>query len=155
MDQNRSNVNTVMSWGTIIYMVAIFLGGLYHFYYPASITADSGAETAGIALIVLATALIFWATASARKLVRDIASAVTVDVFKTGSYKYSRNPTYLGLTLLVVGFGFISNSLPIVISAMMTSAVVHFTFLKKEEQALELKFGEVYRQYKKEVRRWL
>lgn len=151
---NHSHINTVMSWGTIVFLIAVFAGGLVDFFYPRNITNDSGTESIGLALIVLATVIIFWATNSARKLVKDIAVNVSVDVFKTGSYRYSRNPTYLGLTLLVLGFGFISNSLSIIISAIVAFVIVHFTFLKKEEESLETKFGEVYRQYKKEVRRW-
>lgn len=144
-----------MSWGTIIYLAAIFLGGLFHYYYPIRITTDPGTKVIGFTLIILATAIILWAVTSARKLIRDIVVSPSVDVFKTGSYRFSRNPTYLGLTLLIVGFGFVANSFPIIISAIIAFVVVHFTALKKEEQALLDKFGEVYKQYKAEVRRWL
>ena len=153
--QTRSSVNTIMSWGTIIYLVAIFAGGLADFFYHIEIISNSIAKIIGFALIVLATAIIFWAAISARRLIRNISNEVSVDVFKTGSYCFSRNPTYLGLSFLVAGLGFIANSLPILIAALVAFALVHFTALKQEEQALEDRFGEVYRGYKREVRRWL
>jgi protein-S-isoprenylcysteine O-methyltransferase Ste14 len=33
--------------------------------------------------------------------------------------------------------------------------VIYYTAIKKEEQYLEKKFGQVYLDYKKKVRRWL
>ncbi|MEK7614316.1 MAG: methyltransferase [Patescibacteria group bacterium] len=153
--QTRSSVNTIMSWGTIIYLVAIFAGGLADFFYHIEIISNSIAKIIGFALIVLATAIIFWAAISARRLIRNISNEVSVDVFKTGSYCFSRNPTYLGLSFLVAGLGFIANSLPILAAAFVAFATVHFTALKQEEQALEDRFGEIYRGYKREVRRWL
>ncbi len=156
-EENRpkSNVNTIMSFGTLIYLAAIFFGGLFHFFYPTEVTSDPSVVNVGLALILLATGIIFWAAASARKLVRDMALSASVEVFKTGAYGYTRNPTYLGLFLLIIGFGFLANSLPIIIAAIIAFIFIRFTTLKKEEQALEDKFGEVYRQYKSEIRRWL
>ncbi len=153
--QTRSSVNTIMSWGTIVYLVAIFAGGLVDFFYPLKITSDSISGIIGLVLVVLATAIIFWAAISARRLIKNISNGASINVFKTGSYRFSRNPTYLGLSFLVAGLGFIANSLPILIAALVAFALVHFTALKQEEQALEDKFGETYRGYKREVRRWI
>ena len=66
-----------------------------------------------------------------------------------------RNPTYLGLTFLIIGFGLLANSLLIALSAIVSFMLVHFTILRKEERLLEDKYGEHYRAYKEKVRRWL
>ncbi len=67
----------------------------------------------------------------------------------------TRNPMYLGMALvyagLAIGFdGPIAFALlPLVLIAIQTQVIA------REERYLEAKFGDDYRRYKAEVRRWL
>ena len=82
-------------------------------------------------------------------------SRPTTLIATTGPYRWTRNPMYLGMALiyagLAVGFdGPIAFALlPLVLVAIQTQVIA------REERYLEAKFGDDYRRYKAEVRRWL
>lgn len=73
----------------------------------------------------------------------------------TGPFRFSRNPLYLSLTLLFAGLSLILNSLWGLIALAPVLAILHFGVILREERYLEAKFGESYRQYRTQVRRWL
>lgn len=73
----------------------------------------------------------------------------------SGSYRLTRNPMYLGFTLLYAGASLWINTLwPLlalpVILFVMTSQVIG-----REESYLQRRFGDEYTRYKAQVRRWL
>src|SRR6266508_3365606 len=82
-------------------------------------------------------------------------SHTTTLIATTGPYRWTRNPMYLGMALiyagLAIGFdGPIAFALlPLVLIAIQTQVIA------REERYLEAKFGDDYRRYKAEVRRWL
>lgn len=72
-----------------------------------------------------------------------------------GPYKLSRNPMYLGLLLLYLAAAFWLNSVWALLLAPLLIAAVQRMVIAKEERYLEQRFGEAYRQYKAQVRRWI
>ena len=72
-----------------------------------------------------------------------------------GPYRITRNPMYLSLALLYVGFGFLLNIAWAFVVLPAVIFIVNIYVIKREESYLESKFGEQYRSYKKQVRRWL
>jgi protein-S-isoprenylcysteine O-methyltransferase Ste14 len=72
-----------------------------------------------------------------------------------GAYRFTRNPMYVGMTLIQIGIGVILDNLWIVVGAALALVVVHYTAVLREEAYLDEKFGDDYRAYKKKVRRWL
>ncbi|GMW07152.1 MAG: isoprenylcysteine carboxylmethyltransferase family protein [Gammaproteobacteria bacterium] len=72
-----------------------------------------------------------------------------------GAYRYSRNPLYLGLALLLLATAIFLGSLTpfLVVPAFM--GAVSSAFIRREERALEAAFGAQYRDYCQRVRRWL
>jgi protein-S-isoprenylcysteine O-methyltransferase Ste14 len=72
-----------------------------------------------------------------------------------GAYRFTRNPMYVGMTLILVGIGFALDDLWLVIGAALFLVVVHYTAVLPEEAYLDEKFGDDYRAYKKKVRRYL
>jgi protein-S-isoprenylcysteine O-methyltransferase Ste14 len=77
------------------------------------------------------------------------------ELIQQGIYRLSRNPMYLGLTLLQVGVGLGADNLWIVLACLPALAAVHVIAVRPEETYLEGRFGEDYRGYKAKVRRWL
>lgn len=72
-----------------------------------------------------------------------------------GLYRYSRNPMYLGMLLLLTGVVFwIGNPIGATILLLFVWYMTNFQ-IKPEEKALENLFGSQFREYKKQVRRWL
>ncbi len=72
-----------------------------------------------------------------------------------GPFAYSRNPIYLAATFIWLGWAIVYGSV-----LMLILAVVGWTFFKylkvpQEERALEARFGEAYRDYRRRVPRWI
>ncbi|WP_289036531.1 isoprenylcysteine carboxylmethyltransferase family protein [uncultured Roseibium sp.] len=72
-----------------------------------------------------------------------------------GLYRYSRNPMYLGMSLLLLAWIiFLGAFLGLIFLAGFMFVLTELQ-IKPEEKALEAKFGEAYRTYRKKVRRWI
>ena len=72
----------------------------------------------------------------------------------SGPYCYSRNPLYLGLTLVQVAAATWFNNAWVLAMAVVSVAVISRYAIRREEHYLESLFGESYREYKQRVRRW-
>jgi protein-S-isoprenylcysteine O-methyltransferase Ste14 len=72
-----------------------------------------------------------------------------------GWYRFTRNPMYLGLSLVQLGVGMLLGSLGALLPLPVLMAVLHFRFILVEEQFLDGIFGEQYRAYCASVRRWI
>lgn len=73
----------------------------------------------------------------------------------TGFFRISRNPTYLGMALMLLGVAILLGSLVAFIFPILFVILTdHFT-IPIEEKNLEEKFGKKYINYKKSIRRWI
>jgi len=72
-----------------------------------------------------------------------------------GSYRFSRNPMYLGMLLVLVGVGLWLGNILALLLAPAFVAIMTRWYITREEQVLETRFDEVYRVYRARVRRWL
>jgi protein-S-isoprenylcysteine O-methyltransferase Ste14 len=71
-----------------------------------------------------------------------------------GPYAHTRNPMYVAELGLWLSWAIFYGSVFILIGFAVLCAGIHFVVLPREERALEERFGEVYRQYKRKVPRW-
>jgi len=72
-----------------------------------------------------------------------------------GPFQFSRNPTYVSLTLLYLGLGLVFDSVWVLILVLPVLIVMNKWVIKREELHLEAVFGDKYLDYKSTVRRWL
>jgi len=72
-----------------------------------------------------------------------------------GLYRYSRNPMYLGMLLVLAGVALWLGRLLPFLALPVFALVVSSQNIRKEERALEARFGNDYRRYKERVRRWI
>lgn len=72
-----------------------------------------------------------------------------------GAFSYSRNPMYLGGTLMLLGVAIFLGSVSAFISPLLFFTVINFGFIPYEEKMLKKLFGKKYEDYKKNVRRWI
>lgn len=110
----------------------------------------------GVGLIVVGLALGLAAVIT----IRRAGSTVRIDrpvsaLVERGPFRWTRNPIYLGLTLVSAGIAIAANA----IWPLLTLPVV-FTFVRRrhvlrEEAYLERTFGREYRRYRDRVPRWL
>ena len=126
-----------------------WLLGIPRFSWPA-VTA------VGALLLALGFLLRVWAVVHFYSLrMRVISLEPQGFLVTTGPYRYSRNPLYLGANV----FCFFGAALLLGSPTMLVLTAIHLPFMnrfiQREERQLEQKFGEEYRTYKKQVRRWL
>ena len=76
-------------------------------------------------------------------------------VVTRGLYRYSRNPMYLGMIIMLLGvFGLVARWEGF-LSPLIFFVVIHGMFIPYEEEKMERECGPDYLKYKKSVRRWL
>lgn len=72
-----------------------------------------------------------------------------------GVFRISRNPMYLGLTLLLTGWALLlGTASPWILPPLFVIFISYWQIIP-EEQALEKIFGEPYRAYRQRVARWI
>jgi len=72
-----------------------------------------------------------------------------------GPHRYVRNPMYLGVLTVILGWAIAYRALPLVEYAAAMALAFHLAVLLVEEPALRRKFGDEYTAYCRAVRRWL
>ncbi len=72
-----------------------------------------------------------------------------------GLFRYVRNPMYIGGLFLLLGEAMFFRSLALLKYAVVIFIVYHLFVVFYEEPSLERKFGESYRRYRQNVRRWI
>ena len=72
-----------------------------------------------------------------------------------GMYRYSRNPMYLGLLLLIIAATIWFGTWFGIIISLFFILLINILQIIPEEEALLQIFGEEYLEYKKKVRRWI
>jgi protein-S-isoprenylcysteine O-methyltransferase Ste14 len=153
----KDSVSHVSSHSISVFALGLFVGVLLDIFFPMKIFSEPMNQYIGLVLIVLGTAVIYLAEKHGDDYSRQrkANNVCSIDDISRGPYKYTRNPKYLGLSLLLIGLGIILNTPFIIITAAISGLIVHFYFLKKEEEILEKRHGEIYKEYKSKVRSWL
>ncbi len=75
-------------------------------------------------------------------------------LLRRGPYAVTRNPMYLAGLTLWLGWTLFYGSVGILIGWVVLGVCVNL-LVRREECALEARFGEVYREYKRTVPRWI
>jgi len=132
------------------------MGLLLHLVSPLHIPPTTLARGIGVVCVLVSLPL---ALATLRVLSR---ARTPVDPMKPttalvteGPFRYSRNPIYVALTLLYVGVALLINALWILLLVVPAVLVLRYGVIAREEAYLTRKFGDAYRQYTAQVRRWL
>jgi protein-S-isoprenylcysteine O-methyltransferase Ste14 len=70
-------------------------------------------------------------------------------------FTFTRNPMYLGITVILLGFAVFFFSPVMVLAPIIFFLVIDRMVIPREEETLERKFGSAYQDYQRRVRRWL
>ena len=111
---------------------------------------------AGLAFLVGGPALGVWAVLQFRKARTTVEPGNTPSALvRTGPYRYTRNPMYLGLATLLVGWAVLSNNALCLAAPAVFLVIVSLVFVPWEEREIERVFGADYVEMKRAVPRWL
>jgi protein-S-isoprenylcysteine O-methyltransferase Ste14 len=110
-----------------------------------------GLLVAGVCVSILGVASFRRARTTVNPLKPERASCLV----KSGIYRYTRNPMYLGLLLILLGWAvFLGNILAFIFLPAFIAYLNRFQ-IRPEEKALALMFGQDFANYRSKVRRWL
>ena len=70
-------------------------------------------------------------------------------------FSISRNPMYLGLTLMLLGIALLLGSVSSLVPTLVFPYLMDRIFIRAEEQMLAATFGEAWERYRSEVRCWI
>jgi protein-S-isoprenylcysteine O-methyltransferase Ste14 len=79
----------------------------------------------------------------------------TTQIIRSGPFRITRNPMYLQMVLVCLGFAVALLNLWILILTPVCAWLLQRLAILPEEKYLERKFGELYADYKRRVRRWI
>ena len=158
MSNSSSDRPRVIIFPPIILAATIALGVALQWLLPTN-------ELANVSLVwrvALGITFIFAGVllaATGRRLLVRLGTNVsplqpTTTLATDGIYKWTRNPLYSGGTLVMLGIAFVFALDWLFLLIVPSIFVLHFGVVRREEQYLERKFGDRYRQYKLQVPRY-
>jgi protein-S-isoprenylcysteine O-methyltransferase Ste14 len=139
----------------LLYGAALVAGFLLQWIAPRPILSSSSRYWAGGVLVAFGILLAMWGRRMMERAGTNINPTLpSTALVTTGPFRFSRNPLYVALTLVLVGLGLLANALWVLVLAVAVLLVMHFGVVRREERYLEAKFGDVYRTYRSRVRRY-
>ena len=103
-------------------------------------------------MIAVAGLLEFW---RARTTVNPLTPEAATSMVTSGIYRYSRNPMYVALLFVLLGWAvWLSHLVPYGLLPFFVLYINRFQ-IEPEERALLTKFGGQFTSYRSRVRRWL
>jgi len=141
----------------LVYVAFILIGAALAYAAPLPVPGPRYfSVAAGVAIVLGGVWLIGDALKLFRRTGQDPAPwKPSPELVLSGSYHFTRNTMYLGLTCIQVGLGLTLNNLWISLLAAFSLLGVHFVAVVQEEKYLAEKFGDTYRAYMIKVRRYL
>ncbi len=140
----------------MIFFVAMML--VLERYVPVGLLDFNGHRIVANAFFwfgILCGALGMWEFYKASTTIDPHSAERVSTLVQTGIYRFSRNPMYVALVSIMISVGFYLGDLLMLSVAPIFILYIHYLQIIPEEEALEQKFGDEFREYKSEVRRWL
>jgi protein-S-isoprenylcysteine O-methyltransferase Ste14 len=140
----------------LIYAGALALGLVANKLYPMAFLPRAVSRVLGLPLIFGGLTIGLLGFREMRRAETNVdpykpATAIVTE----GPYRFTRNPLYIGMTLVYSDITAIFNAFPAAMLLPLALAVMRGGVIEREERYLERKFGDEYLAYKARVRRWL
>lgn len=139
-----------------LYVALFLLGLLLDVLVPLPALPQGVSRIFSAVLLASGLGLIFWSLGLFR-LARTspLPMRPSAALVRSGPYRWTRNPMYLGLLLTYVGLALLFDVTWALILSPVVVVLIGRLVIRREERYLEEKFGEEYRLFLREVRRWI
>ncbi len=138
------------------FLLALVLIVVLHLAFPIFRYATFPFNLLGIVPLVLGLALNVVADGVFKKFETTVKpfeqSTTLVTAFP---FSISRNPMYLGLTLMLLGIALLLGSVSSLVPPLVFPYLMDRIFIRAEEQMLAATFGTEWERYRSTVRRWI
>ncbi len=140
--KQRPTIHMVLAHSYLAYFVFSLLGLFADTFFGFNVPLRYG-DTIAIVCFILGSLLIWWAQGTSAKKNEK-------PYFERGPYRYMRNPTHIGIMLLVAGYTAVSGSI-VFLAVTLIGYIVSNSFFKIYESLLHREYGVEYTDYKEEV----
>lgn len=132
------------------------VAGIIYGFFPAMRSSFWRCLWGGFGVLLLGTAVMLWAWAEFQGKDNPIRPTDTpVTLIRSGPFRFSRNPMYLGMLLMLLSPLAALGSPLFLFPPLVFFGVIDFVFIPYEEKTLEALFKEAFSSYSGSVRRWL
>ena len=143
----------------LLFILPLGAGILLHQWLPLHIVTGQWAVVGviiGWLLIGVWAGLSGWAVVTFRRRHTPIMpNRPATHLVTWGPYRFSRNPMYLGLSVLYLGLAVRINTIWPVFFFPVVIVLLYYLVIRHEERYLSTAFGNEYDPYCASVRRWL
>jgi len=154
-DYVGKNFRFVLIACALVVMVFSFLPGIYPFLLPIPVLADSAFKIIGQFLLFIALIWVLTAQIHMQRSWRiGIDETEKTELIQSGLFRFSRNPIFLGMRLMLLGL-FLILPTAATLTILILGEILTQTQVRLEEEFLTRVHGETYLAYKKQVRRWI
>ena len=151
----RADTPAVIAPPPVIFLLGLLGGWTLQHFAPRSLVPRGMAIP--LAVILLAAGAVGFAgiLAFRRAGTSPNPYQASARLVTRGPYRFTRNPMYLGFTLIYLAITVWINSVWPLLILPVVLLVMHYGVVRREEAYLERRFGREYREYRARVRRWL
>ena len=139
----------------LLYAVPLAIGLLLQHWYPLRVMDAGGGRILGLVLVLAGLVGAPAIRAFRRADTSPKPWVPSTALVTSGPYRYTRNPMYLGFTLMYLGITFGANSAWPLVFLPVVLIVMHYGVIVREEKYMSQLFGEEYASYRARVRRWV
>ena len=142
--------------GVLTILIGYLLGRVVPIFAEFGFPAPARYWIGGAIVLLSGLVLGLWPSLHFRDTGQDVTPwSTTPELVILGPYRFTRNPMYLMMLLVCIGFAFILAEAWVLILTPACAAVIYLIAIRHEEAYLEEKFGASYCEYKENVRRWI
>jgi len=139
-----------------IALLSLLIALLLHWLTPTQATLANPFRVFGLISFLVGFGLMLWAWRLFQQHGTVICpTEIPTALVEEGPFRFSRNPMYLGIVLMLVGIALSLGTLVMFFAPTTFFLIMDRCFVLHEEKNLEAQFGERYLNYKRQVRRWI
>ena len=140
--QIHPSVHLTLANSYLVYFIFSLIGLFAGTFFSIGTPLHDG-QWIALACFIIGPLLIWWAQSTS-------AIQSTVPYFERGPYRFVRNPTQIGILILVSGYTAVSGSI-LFLLATLIGYLISNRFFKKYESILHREYGTTYGDYKDSV----
>lgn len=127
-----------------------------NWFHPDTLVMRADAAMPWDVPLALGLAVLLWAFVHFKRKRAEIHTfKQPKDIITDGPFRYSRNPMYLGFSLLLLGAAFYVNTWSALLAPLAFVLTAMFWYIPHEERRMRETFGTAYDEYAGKTRRWI
>ncbi len=144
-------------------LFTVLVPGTVAVYVPLLMAQDHSAASGrpalaiALAILVLGAAIYAWCVWDFATFGRGTPAPIDAPkkLVVRGLYRYTRNPMYVGVLTVILGWAVLFQAVNLVVHALVIGTCFHLFIVFYEERHLVQEFGSQYETYRSSVPRWL